>query len=86
GGTPVKTRKASEYNFPAADLKTQADVLRFAAGLEKGATAAYLGVLPSFHNRELAKSAGSILGDEAMHWAVLLSVLGEDPVPGAFVG
>lgn len=82
GGTPVKTRKASEYNFPAADLKTQADVLRFAAGLEKGATAAYLGVLPSFHNRELAKSAGSILGDEAMHWAVLLSVLGEDPVPG----
>ncbi len=86
GGTPVKTKAAGEYKFPVADLKTQADVLRFAAGLEKGATAAYLGVLPSFHNRELSKAAGSILGDEAMHWAVLLSVLGEDPVPGAFVG
>ena len=48
--------------------------------------AAYLGVLPNFHNRELTKAAGSILGDEAMHWAVLLHALGEDPVPGAFVG
>jgi len=86
GGMPVKTKSAGEYNFPVADLKTQADVLRFAAGLEKGATAAYLGVLPSFHNRELSKAAGSILGDEAMHWAILLNVLGEDPVPGAFVG
>lgn len=86
GGSPVMTKKPGEYDFPTAQLKTQADVLRFAAGLEKGATAAYLGVLPSFYNRDLAKAAGSILGDEAMHWAILLSVLGEDPVPGAFVG
>ncbi|EYS96914.1 ferritin [Cupriavidus sp. SK-4] len=86
GGTPVVAKKASEYTFPTDQLKTQADVLRFAAGLEKGATAAYLGVLPNFHNRELTRAAGSILGDEAMHWAVLLHVLGEDPVPGAFVG
>ncbi|CAJ93998.1 Ferritin [Cupriavidus necator] len=86
GGTPVVAKKASEYTFPTDKLKTQADVLRFAAGLEKGATAAYLGVLPNFHNRELTRAAGSILGDEAMHWAVLLHALGEDPVPGAFVG
>ncbi len=86
GGTPVKARATREYSFPTQTLKSQADVLRFAAGLEKGATAAYLGVLPSFHNRELSKAAGSILGDEAMHWAVLLHALGEDPVPGAFVG
>lgn len=86
GGSPVMAKKPAEYSFPTDQLKTQADVLRFAAGLEKGATAAYLGVLPNFHNRELTKAAGSILGDEAMHWAVLLSVLGEDPVPGAFVG
>jgi hypothetical protein len=86
GGSPVMAKKPAEYSFPTGQLKTQADVLRFAAGLEKGATAAYLGVLPNFHNRELTKAAGSILGDEAMHWAVLLSVLGEDPVPGAFVG
>ncbi len=86
GGKPVKARATKEYSFPAEQLKSQADVLRFAAGLEKGATAAYLGVLPSFYNRELSKAAGSILGDEAMHWAVLLQALGEDPVPGAFVG
>ncbi len=86
GGTPVVAKRASEYTFPTEKLKTQADVLRFAAGLEKGATAAYLGVLPNFYNRELTRAAGSILGDEAMHWAVLLHVLGEDPVPGAFVG
>ncbi|MCY1224328.1 Ferritin-like domain protein [compost metagenome] len=86
GGTPVMAKKASEYKFPTESLKNQADVLRFAAGLEKGATAAYLGVLPNFHNRELTRAAGSILGDEAMHWAILLHALGEDPVPGAFVG
>jgi hypothetical protein len=86
GGTPVMTKKTAEYNFPVSQLKTQADVLRFAAGLEKGATSAYLGVMPNFYTRELTKAAASILGDEAMHWAILLSVLGEDPVPVAFVG
>ncbi len=35
GGTPVVAKKASEYTFPTEQLKTQADVLRFAAGLEK---------------------------------------------------
>ena len=34
---------------------------------------------------QLAKAAASILGDEAMHWAVLRQALGEDPVPVAFV-
>lgn len=85
GGTPVMEKKVAEYNFPVSQLKTQADVLRFAAGLEKGAASAYLGVMPSFYTRDLAKAAASTLGDETMHWAVLLSVLGEDPVPVAFI-
>ena len=84
GGTPV-TPKA-RYDFPVSTLKTQADVLRFAAGLEQGAVSAYLGAIPVFDNRDLAKAAGSILGDEAMHWAILRNALGEDPVPAAFVG
>ena len=83
GGTPV-TAKA-KYEFPVATLKTQADVLNFAAGLEKGAVSAYLGAVPLFENRDLAKAAASILGDEAMHWAVLRQALGMPPVPGAFV-
>jgi len=36
-------------------------------------------------NRDLAQAAASILGDEAMHWAVLRQALGEAPVPAAFM-
>ena len=83
GGTPISAK--DKYTFPTDKLKTQADVLRFAAQLEKGAVSAYLGAVPAFNNRDLAKAAASILGDEAMHWAVLRSALGEDPVPVAFM-
>ncbi|QID19904.1 ferritin-like domain-containing protein [Nitrogeniibacter mangrovi] len=85
GGRAVMAKRASDYQFPVGDLKNQADVLRFAAGLEKGAASAYLGAVPKFANRDLAKAAASILGDETMHWAVLLNALGEDPVPAAFI-
>ena len=83
GGKPVAAK--DKYNFPTETLKTQADVLRFAAMLEKGAVSAYLGAVPVFGNRDLAKAAASILGDEAMHWAILRNALGEVPVPEAFV-
>lgn len=83
GGKPVQAK--AQYNFPADKLKTQADVLRFAAGLEQGAVSAYLGAVPLFGNRDLAKAAASILGDEAMHWAILRQALGEPPVPVAFM-
>ena len=83
GGKPVAARP--KYDFPTAALKTQADVLRFAASLEKGAVSAYLGAVPLFGNRDLSKAAASILGDEAMHWAVLRHAVGEAPVPAAFV-
>lgn len=84
GGVPVGPKQ--KYDFPVDQLKSQADILRFAAGLEQGAVSAYLGVVPAFDNRDLARAAASILGDEAMHWAVLRQVLGENPVPAAFVG
>ncbi len=73
------------YNFPTSRLKRERDVLEFAASLEKGAVSAYLGALPLFDNRDLATAAASILGDEAMHWAVLRQALGLNPVPSAFV-
>ena len=75
----------AKYNFPVETLKTQADVLRFAAKLEQGAVSAYLGAVPLFGNRDLAKAAASILGDEAMHWAILRQAVGEVPVPSAFM-
>jgi rubrerythrin len=83
GGKPMAAKV--KYTFPTETFKTQSDVLRFAALLEKGAVSAYLGAVPVFGNRDLAKAAASILGDEAMHWAVLRSALGEKPVPVAFV-
>lgn len=83
GGKPVNAK--SKYAFPTEKLKTQNDVLRFAAGLEKGAVSAYLGAVPVFDNRDLSRAAASILGDEAMHWAVLRQAVGEAPVPSAFV-
>jgi bacterioferritin (cytochrome b1) len=82
GGTPV-TPKA-KYDFPTGNLKTQKDVLQFAAGLEQGAAQAYYGAVPVFSNRDLSAAAASIMADEAMHWAVLRSALGQDPVPTAF--
>jgi rubrerythrin len=83
GGKPVVAKP--KYNFPVEQLKSQADVLKFAAKLEQGAVSAYLGAVPLFGNRDLSKAAASILGDEAMHWAVLRQALGEVPVPSAFV-
>jgi demethoxyubiquinone hydroxylase (CLK1/Coq7/Cat5 family) len=84
GGQAVDPR--SRYDFPTDRLKAEVDVLRFAAGLERGAVSAYLGAVPQFNDRALAHAAASILGDEAMHWAVFRQVLGEQPVvPGAFL-
>ena len=83
GGKAVSAK--AKYVFATEKLKTQNDVLRFAATLEKGAVSAYLGAVPVFGNRDLAKAAASILGDEAMHWAILRNAVGEIPVPSAFV-
>jgi len=83
GGKPAVAK--AKYNFPLEQLTSQAEVLKFAARLEQGAVSAYLGAVPLFGNRDLAKAAASILGDEAMHWAILRQALGEVPVPSAFV-
>ena len=84
GGQPAEVKK--KYEFPVEKLKNQVDVLKFAAQLEQGAVSAYLGAVPLFGNRDLSRAAASILGDEAMHLAILRNALGEDPVPSAFVG
>jgi rubrerythrin len=83
GGTPATPRK--DYDFPKNKLKTQTDVLAFAATLEKGAASAYLGTIPILTERDLARQLASILGDETMHWAILRQALGQNPVPNAFI-
>ena len=84
GGKPASAK--DKYNFPVDQLKTEMDVLKFAAQLEQGAVSAYLGAVPLFANRDLSKAAASILGDEAMHWAILRQSTGQTPVvPSAFM-
>ena len=48
GRHPCRIRPKRAYDFPVAQLQTQADVLRFAASLEQGAVSAYLGAVPSW--------------------------------------
>jgi hypothetical protein len=79
GGSPVAEKKLEDYAMAlkANTLKTQADVLELAARLELGATNAYLGVLPSLGNRELAKVAARLAADETLHYTVLTQALGK---------
>jgi hypothetical protein len=82
GGTPVAEKKLDDYAkaLKADTLRNQADVLDLAARLELGATNAYLGVIPSLGNKDLAKVAARLAADETMHYTVLTSALGR-PLP-----
>jgi rubrerythrin len=82
GGTPVEEKPLAEYakELDVARLKTQSDVLDFAAGLERGATNAYLGIIPSFSDPKLAQLAGQLATDEREHYTVLTQALGR-PLP-----
>ena len=78
GGKPVEAKPLAEYAraLKAETLKSQADVLTLAARLELGATNAYLGVIPSFKDAQLAKVAARLAADEVMHWSILNNALG----------
>lgn len=82
GGTPVMERKLDEYAkaLKADTLRNQADVLDLAARLELGAINAYLGVIPAFGSKDLAKVAGRLAADETMHFTILTNALGR-PLP-----
>jgi rubrerythrin len=82
GGKPVAAKAKADYakDLNAATLKTDLDVLRLAARLERGAANAYLGVIPSFADATLAQVAARLATDETMHWTVLATALGQ-PVP-----
>lgn len=82
GGKPVMAKPDADYAkaLNAASLKTEADVVRLAARLERGAANAYLGVIPSFANKDLAQVSARLAADEVMHWTELNGALG-DPLP-----
>jgi rubrerythrin len=87
GGTPVQEKSLAEYaqDLEVNKLKSQADVLKFAAGLERGAVNAYLGIIPSFGDGTLAKLAGQLAADETGHFILLSQALAQPlPAPLSF--
>jgi len=79
GGAPVKAKPLPEYAkaLNAASLKDQTGVLRLALKLERGATNAYLGLIPSLDQSDLYVLAARTAADESFHAAVLGHVLGD---------
>lgn len=79
GGTPVAEKMKAEYaqGLNASTLRNQADVLKLAQRLERGAANAYIGVIPSFGDKGLAQVAARLAADETMHWTALTSAMAE---------
>lgn len=82
GGMPVAEKNIEDYAkaLNASALRNQGDVLDLATRLELGAINAYLGVIPVFGNKDLAKIAGRLAADETMHFTILTNALGR-PLP-----
>ena len=87
GGTPATEQTMEAYlkssKLNVAAIKSQGDVLALAQRLELGAVNAYLGVIPAFGDRELAKIAGRLAADETMHYTALTQALGGKLPSGA---
>jgi rubrerythrin len=85
GATPVQEKSLAEYakDLEVDKLESQTDVLNFAAGLEDGAVNAYLGIIPAFHDGQLALLAGQLAADETEHFTLLSNALGR-PLPAPF--
>lgn len=87
GGTPAAEQAMDAYmkssKLNVAAIKSQGDVLVLAQQLELGAANAYLGVIPAFGDRELAKIAGRLAADETMHYTALTQALGGKLPSGA---
>jgi len=79
GGTPAAEKPKAEYAraLNASSLSSQADVLKLAQRLERGAANAYIGVIPSFGDKGLAQVAARLAADETMHWTALTGAMAE---------
>jgi len=82
GGKAVAAKSMQEYAeaLNVKSIKSANDILILAARLEKGAANAYLGVIPSFSNNDLAKVSARLAADETMHWTVLAQAI-KEPLP-----
>jgi hypothetical protein len=79
GGEPV----APASFRGAVDNETAA--LRLLADEEHGLASAYVGSLPAFADRDLARAMGNVLTVEMLHWAAWREALGLPPSDGPFL-
>lgn len=87
GGKPVEPRSQDEYAraINAAAIQSQEDILRLAVKLERGAANAYIGSIASLNDYKLAQLFARLGADEAAHWTVLTSAIGEAIPKQAFI-
>ncbi|OYT69692.1 MAG: ferritin, partial [Chloracidobacterium sp. CP2_5A] len=72
-----------DKNGAPVELKTAAEVLVFALGLEAGAASAYLGLLPQLASKAMLPVVAGVACDEAQHAAALRLLLRQQPAPDA---
>lgn len=86
GGNAVEPLSHDEYakKLPSS-LIDEKSIVHYALTLEKEAAITFLNAISEFENPKIAQAAASILGDEAMHWAVLRNALGLNPVHISFI-
>jgi hypothetical protein len=84
GGEPVAARPQQEYvqSLNAANLRTQADVLRMLAHVEQNAANSYIGQVGAFQDRRLATIASRVSADDVMHWTALAGLM-QEQLPGS---
>ena len=87
GGKPVEPKDDQEYaaSLNLAALKSEAAVVRFAAGLEQGAANAYVGQVAALRDSKLARLFSQLGADEAVHWALLNNAMGGSVSKAAFL-
>lgn len=87
GGKPVEPKTDAQYiaELNLSALKSQADIVALAAKLELGATNAYVGQVAALKDHQLARLFAQLSTDEAVHWTVLNSALGNAVPTNAFL-
>lgn len=87
GGAPVDPKSRAEYmiSLNIAAIRNQADILRLAEVHERGAANAFIGVMPSLGSPDLVQVAAKIAADEAAHWSLLTTALGNKLPAAAFM-
>lgn len=87
GGKPVDPKTDADYvaalNLGA--LKSEGDVVKLAATLEQGAANAYLGQVAALRDRTIQRLFVQLSTDEAVHWALLNSALGNAVPTSAYL-